>query len=471
MSRVAVARQPAAQSGIPSQRPVRLALAPAAREDRQDGLRFTLKEKVYQDNITDINEFLVRDALRELGDTTRTELSERLGLSPASISRIVRRLVKAGIVSEHAGSEEGPGRKSDIIRFNARSACVLAVDLGGTKCHGAIADLAAATLAEDYRETFSEEDPGHTLLACIDALRAEARRRELEVRAVVVGIPAVPDPDTGLVGEGPNVGWEEYDLIGLLREHVREPFRIENDVTLAAIGQAWRGEGQAATGFVTLSLGTGIGGAIFANGEIVRGRQNSAGEIGYMLTSPDQLRSDPAAPAFESVASGPAIAARARELLNAGEDSTLDGREVTAADVFQSAAAGDALSTRVIDELLDHVAIMVINVAAVLNPERIIFDGSVGRALEPYTEELLARVDGRIPHIPEIRYSRLGPNATVIGAIAGALVLERETDARRVLGDLGDLPARSAPGLASVPAYGVLAEEAPSSGDSDKRSD
>jgi glucokinase len=424
---------------------------------------------MYQDNITDINEFLVRDALRELGETTRSELSERLGLSPASISRIVRRLVKAGIVSEHAGSEEGPGRKSDIIRFNARSACVLAVDLGGTKCHGAIADLAAETLAEDYRGTFSEEDPGETLLACIDALRAEAKSRDLEVRALVVGIPAVPDPDTGLVGEGPNVGWEEYDLIGLLREHVQEPFRIENDVTLAAIGQAWRGEGQAATGFVTLSLGTGIGGAIFANGQIVRGRQNSAGEIGYMLTSPDQLRAGPSAPALESVASGPAIAARAKHLLADGARSSLTGDPITAADVFEAAAAGDELAGRVIDELLDHVSIMVLNVAALLNPERIIFDGSVGRALEPYTAEMLGRVEGRLPHLPEVRYSRLGPNATVIGAIAGALVLERETDARRVLGELGDLPARSAPGLASVPAYGALDEDGtPSDGPDDQ---
>ena len=84
-------------------------------------------------NLTpDINEFLVRDALRERGQLTRKELSEELGLSPASISRIVRRLVTAGIVSEEATASEGPGRKSDLIRFNTRSGSVIAVDLGGT---------------------------------------------------------------------------------------------------------------------------------------------------------------------------------------------------------------------------------------------------------------------------------------------------------------------------------------------------
>jgi glucokinase len=412
---------------------------------------------MYQNSVTDINEFLVRDALRERGELTRKELSEKLGLSPASISRIVRRLVNAGIVSEESTSSEGPGRKSDIIKFNSRSACVIAVDLGGTKCHGAVADLAAEVLAEDYRATHDNGDPTQALLGCIDALRDEAVTHGLEVRAVVVGIPAVPDPDSGLVVAGPNVDWEGYDLIGLLRQHVVEPLRIENDVTLAAIGQAWRGEGRAVSGFVTLSLGTGIGGAIFANGQLVRGRHNSAGEIGYLLTSREQLRrTDGAAAPLESVASGPAIAARALELLKEGAKSRLSVDDISAAEVFGAAGEGDPLAEQVIDELIDYVSMAVIDVAAVLDPERIIFDGSVGRALEPHVERIVERTKACIPHVPELRFSKLGPNATVIGAIAGALALERETDARQAL---GELPTDQIQALPSVPPYGEFARD------------
>jgi glucokinase len=411
---------------------------------------------MYQSPATDLNEFLVRDALRERGQLTRKELSEDLGLSPASISRIVRRLVNAGVVSEEATSSEGPGRKSDIIRFNSRSACVIAVDLGGTKCHGVLADLAAEVLAEDYRPTHDQGDPTKALLGCIAMLRTEAASRGLEVRAVVVGIPAVPDPDSGLVVAGPNVHWEGYDLIGLLREQLREPFRIENDVTLAAIGQAWRGEGRALSGFVTLSLGTGIGGAIFANGQLVRGRHNSAGEIGYLLTSRAQLRERDGTAAFESVASGLAIAARARELMNGGVTSRLPAKDLAAADVFRAAAGGDELAERVIDELIDYVAMAVVDVAAMLDPERIILDGSIGRALEPYVERIIGRVAPRVPHVPELRFSKLGPNATVIGAIAGALALERESEARRAL---GGLPTDRIQTLPSIPPYGALAHD------------
>ena len=407
-------------------------------------------------NITpDINEFLVRDALRERGQLTRKELSEELALSPASISRIVRRLVNAGIVSEEAIPSDGPGRRSDIIRFNSRSGCVIAVDLGGTKCHGVVADLAAEILAEDERPTYGQGAPTNALLACIETLRAESAALALEVRAIVVGIPAVPDPDSGLVGSGPNVQWEGYDLIGLLSEHLAEPFRIENDVTLAAIGQAWRGEGRALSGFVTLSLGTGIGGAVFANGQLVRGRHNLAGEIGYLLTSRSQLRNSDGA-ALESVASGAAIAARARELLGVGAQSRLRPDDLTAADVFRAAADGDEVAERVIDEVVDYVAMAIVDVAAVLDPERIILDGSIGRALEPYVERILERIASCIPHVPELRFSKLGPNATVIGAIAGALALERETDARRAL---GELPTDRLQALPSIPPYGALASD------------
>jgi glucokinase len=272
----------------------------------------------------------------------------------------------------------------------------------------------------------------------------------------------VPDPDTGLVGSGPNVDWEGYDLIGLLRERVVEPFRIENDVTLAAIGQAWRGEGKAANGFVTLSIGTGIGAAAFANGQVLRGRHNAAGEIATLLMSREQLHAEPGVVSgLESVASGPAIARRAVELVEGGARSSMSTEGLTAQGVFEAANEGDAVAREVIEELLDYVAITIIDLAAVLDPERIILDGSVGRALEPYADAITERVARRLPHVPSFRFSRLGPNATVIGAIAGALALDRELEARRTVAEIPDDGLRA---LANLPSYGEQFDGPPGDG-------
>jgi glucokinase len=393
--------------------------------------------------VTELNEFLVLDAVRSAGELTRPELGERLGLSQASVSRIVKRLLADDVITEYAGKTEGPGRNRAILRFNARAGAVLAVDLGGTKCHGALADLAGDILDEDYRRTFEHPEAADTLLASIASLRAAADRAGLPVRAVAVGIPALLDPDTGLAVAGPNLGWDGFDLTGVLKSALAEPFTVDNDVNLAALGQAWRGEGRGASSFVTLSLGTGIGGAVVLDGRVVRGRHNAAGEIGYLLSAPGELRRGTGGPALESRAAGPAIAARARELAAQDPSGTvLDPAGATGADVFAAAAAGDPVAAAVLDETVEYVAMAIANITAVLDPQRVILDGSVGRALEPYVPRIAELVGRSTFAAPEVVVSRLGPNATVVGAIAGALALERRSTTPAALSFAPGIPSR-----------------------------
>src|SRR5579859_2929610 len=107
-------------------------------------------------SITAVNEFLVLDAIRSAGQATRPQLGSSLGLSQASVSRIVRRLLAQGLVIEEPGQSDGVGRHRDVLRFNHRAGAVIAIDLGGTKCHGALADLAGGVVGEDVRQTRSE---------------------------------------------------------------------------------------------------------------------------------------------------------------------------------------------------------------------------------------------------------------------------------------------------------------------------
>src|ERR1035438_4953502 len=310
-------------------------------------------------SVTEVNEFLVLDAIRSAGEATRPQLATSLGLSAASVSRIVRRLLAQGVVSDEPGPSEGVGRNRDLLRFNRRAGAVIAIDLGGTKCHGALADLAGEVAGEDVRPTFASGSPAQSLLASVVALRDAAAREDLPVRAVSVGIPAVINPDTGLVDAGPNVHWHGFDLVGLLNEELSEPFVVENDVNLAALGEAWRGAGAGIGSFVTLSLGTGIGAAIVLDGNLVRGRHNAAGEIGYLITGRSQLRGRPAA-GLEGLISGAALTERARVLIKARpERSGLDPSSLTPALLFEAAAAGDPVARMVIGELIDQVAITV----------------------------------------------------------------------------------------------------------------
>jgi glucokinase len=382
-------------------------------------------------SVTEVNEFLVLDAIRSAGQATRPQLATSLGLSAASVSRIVKRLLAQGLVSDEPGPSDGVGRNRDLLRFNRRAGAVIAIGLGGTKCHGALADLAGEVVREDVRPTFASGSPAQSLLASVAALREAAAQEDLPVRAVSVGIPAVINPDTGLVDAGPNVDWHGFDLVGLLNQELSEPFVVENDVNLAALGEAWRGAGVGTGSFVTLSLGTGIGAAIVLDGNLVRGRHNAAGEIGYLVTGRSQLRGRPAA-GLEGLISGAALTERARVLIKARPERTaLDPSAVTPALLFEAAAA-DPVARVVIGELIDQVAITVTAITAFVDPERVILDGSIGRALAPYLGKIDALVSRAAYRAPELATSALGPNATVIGAIASALARHRESNAPAV---------------------------------------
>jgi glucokinase len=375
-------------------------------------------------NIAELNTFLVLDAIRSRGHLTRRQLGNDLGLSDASISRIVKRLLAAGLIAEEPGAGAVRGRIPAVLRFIGPPGGVIAVDLGGTRCHGALADLAGGVVTEDFRPAAEGREAVGALLGCIAALEARAAALAMPVRAAVVGIPALIDPATGLATAGPNVHWQGLDLLGMLREHLTLPFEVDNDVNLGALGQAWRGAGRGAHSFVLISLGTGIGGAVVIDGHLIRGRHNAAGEVAYFPAVRDGTRR-PAG--FEDVASGTALRARAAELIASGLPSELQAGYAVA-DIFAAARGGDEVGRQVVAELVGHVAAAIVGATALVDPERIILDGSIGRALEPWLEDLRAAVTAGVFRPPDMVISALGPNATVLGAIARALAVVAELD-------------------------------------------
>ncbi|HEY1762303.1 MAG TPA: ROK family transcriptional regulator [Acidimicrobiales bacterium] len=358
--------------------------------------------------------------------TTRTEIGEQLGLSPASISRIVRRLLNEGLVLEEPGESEGLGRNANAIRFNELAGSVIAIDLGGTKCLGVLADLLGNVLYEEERPSFANGNPEENLLTTIENLFKASLELELPVRSLGIGIPAVLDPDTGLITSGPNVQWEDFDLVSLLRGRLDEPFIIDNDVNLAALGEAWRGIGVDAHSFVTFSFGTGIGAAVVIDGELIRGRHNAAGEVGNILADRSQIQNF--GPNLEHLISGAALVNGAREYMaKSPEKSELSQIEITPRSIFEAASRGDGVAQQVISDLVEHIALVVTNCIAFIDPELVVFEGSIGRALEPYLGRIEDLVERAMCRRPIISTSTLGPNATIIGAIASALLLDIET--------------------------------------------
>lgn len=308
---------------------------------------------------------------------------------------------------------------------------VIGVDLGGTKCHGLLAELDGTVLAQQVSATRPAE--AHTdVLTCVSALTAEATTMGRTVATLVVGVPGVVEPSTGLVGGAPNLGWDGFALADLLAaEWGQGVVGVENDAQLAALAEARSGVAHGVRDFVLVAIGTGIGAAVVVDGRLVTGQHNAAGEVGAMVFDRAQLRESTGRGlgVFERSAGGPGIAARAANLLDGASQtasgSSLRDVEVTPQAVLDAWRRGDPVGRRTVDGLLDDLAMAFIALVAVLDPELIVLDGGVGRSLGPELDDLGARMARHVPPGFRLAVAATVPTSSAAGAVLAAAELAR----------------------------------------------
>ncbi len=377
----------------------------------------------------ELNEQLVLDFVHAHATTTRPEIAASLGLSAATVSRAIRRLVVRDLVREQPGQSTG-GRPRTTLSFNALSGCVIGIDLGGTKCHAMLSDLAGGLLYEEVRPSDADGSPFETLVGSVERLTQRRERAGAPLAAVAVGVPAIVDASSGVAVGGPNVRWHGFPLLSELRDRLDVPFVVDNDVNLAALGHAWKGDARGLSDFVILSLGTGIGAAVVVDGRLLRGRNSGAGEVGYMVLDRDLLRAERPGDlgSFETLASGVGVAMLASEALRADRSrSSLRSlpHAVSSLDLFAAADAGDAIATDIVGGVVDHVAMVVIALGSVVDPDVVVLDGSVGLALGRWAPDIEALAARHLPTHPRVLTSTLAGEATALGAVAAALDLSR----------------------------------------------
>lgn len=252
---------------------------------------------------------------------------------------------------------------------------------------------------------------------------------------VGIGSPGPLNRQTGTVINTPNLGWRNFPLRDLIANAVGLPATLDNDANCATYGEWWLGAGKNVDTLVGLTLGTGIGGGIVFGGKIFHGVSDAAGEIGHMTIDSTGRRCNCGNyGCLEAYASGPAIAARAVEGIEAGAESLLPGlvegklQAVTAATVYEAVVLGDPYANEVMRETAKFLGTGIANIINVLNPEMIVISGGVTRAGDhlfvPLRAEVRRRAFRSAEEACQIVSARLPGTAGVIGA---AGVFKRET--------------------------------------------
>jgi len=350
--------------------------------------------------VSQVNRTALVQTLRTDGPMTLTELQARTGLSPATVNRLVESMRREGLVVDVGVAASTGGRPPRLIGYNARASAVIAVDLGARTIDAALYDLSGEQLVAERAATQDDgtgEDSANVfdrVAELVERLIGSATELGAPCRAIAVGVPGTVRTDTGMVEFAPSLRWWNMPLADLLAERVGIPVVVENDVNLRALAEHRFGAGRGMSTMVVLAVGTGVGAGLIVGGELYRGAQGGAGEVGYLLMSRDSVaRPWPGFGDLESRVGGPAIARRA-----AAGSTRLDAAEVVA-----RVRGGDETASALFREVVDDLAVAVANLSVVLNPEAVVLTGGVGdAAADLLLPALRARLQGRIPLVPRV---------------------------------------------------------------------
>lgn len=323
---------------------------------------------------------------------------------------------------------------------------IVGVDLGGTNIVVGLLPLEGGEVAS-LRTLPTEAGRGAKFVVdrivsmveeAIERTLSERGGRRDQVLGVGIGSPGPLDRKTGTVINTPNLGWRNFPLRDLVANALQLPATLDNDANCATYGEWWLGAGREVSTLVGLTLGTGIGGGVVLNGEIYHGCSDAAGEIGHMTIDSNGRRCKCGNyGCLEQYASGPAIAVRAVEGIEAGSESMLvdmvDGKldDVTAATVYEAAVLGDAYAGEVVKDTARFLGAGVANIVNILNPQMIVIAGGVTRAgdylFEPLRAEVRRRAFRSAQECCSIVSAQLPGTAGVVGAAA---VFKKETYGR-----------------------------------------
>lgn len=382
-----------------------------------------------------LNQSAILDLIRNQGPISRVEVAKQLRLSAATVTRIVQKLLDENLVVEVAQGSSITGRKPILLQLNYKASFIIGVDQGGTKIAGAVADLEGELLA---RQRALSSEAGNSKASNLDRLltvieellsasRAAIGETQGRIRGIGIGVAGVVRGD-GTVVWAPALGWRDLPLEQIVRERFGIPTFVENDVNLAALGELWFGAGKGLRNLICVSIGTGIGAALIVDGRLYRGRTNSAGEIGYVITDRSQLgRTFDGFGPLESLAAASAVAERARALLADGRPSQMrslvhgDLSLLTAEEVCQAARQSDQVAQQIVSDTADALAIGLSNAINLFDPDIVILNGGLLRSSDLFIDRIHGLLRGTVPDLPPIVVSPLGEDAALKGAIAYAI--------------------------------------------------
>ena len=350
---------------------------------------------------------------------SRHELSVATGLSPASVTNVIRELRDEGIVIEAGSVDSDGGRPRVMLDINAEHGYVIGADVGETRVRVELFDL---TMTERAKAEYPLNPASHDvdvvvslILSGLNAVLTDSAIDPAAVLGVGIGVPGIVEQGPEVLFHGQTYGWEAVPLERLLRNGTDLPMRFENCAKTMGQAELWFGAGRGTRNAVVALIGSGVGASLISGGTTYQGATSSAAEWGHTVIVADGRKCRcGSAGCLEAYVGAEAILERyGRSTAGLDEESALAA--------LIDAAGTSALAAAILEETAGYLGAGIANLINLFNPERVIIGGwaglLLGRRLLPAIRESARKHSLRHPFAAtSIELGQLGPDAVTLGA-------------------------------------------------------
>lgn len=259
------------------------------------------------------------------------------------------------------------------------------VDVGGTTVKLGLFQADGQVMDKWEIVTRTQEKGKHILPDIAASIQAKISEKAIEIQDVAgvgIGVPG-PVKEDGTVLNAVNLGWGIFNVANELEKLTHLKVKAGNDANVAALGEMWQGGGRGSKNVVMITLGTGVGGGIIHNGEIITGTNGAGGEVGHIHVEDSETDTCGCGKkgCLEQMASATGVVRLANKALELSDSpSLLRNGEISAKAVFDAVKENDALAISVAEQFGKYLGTALANVAAVTDPEVFVIGGGVSKA-------------------------------------------------------------------------------------------
>jgi predicted NBD/HSP70 family sugar kinase len=378
------------------------------------------------------NKVRVLELIRNKKEITRADIIRLTQLSAPTVTRIIEALLEKKIIKQDEHGSSKGGRPPQIIRFDSKNNYVIGIDIGGTTIRAGLSNLDGEFIFEIHRPTalaLGFEGVMAQVGELIQKLLNRAESKKEMVFGIGVSVCGIVDSKTGIVAYSPVFNWTNVDVTKELSKYTDLKITIGNDAQLIALGELFYGIGKQYDHFITISLGYGIGSGIVVNRQPFYGWEGYTGELGHIVIDPHSKWKgrEGIYGTLEALASGYGIADIAKEMIEAGEPTSLSELSVSSINtkaVVKAAIEGDPLATKIIDSAADYIGVAIDTVVKLFNPQAISLSGGILR-----NDYLVDRIKRKVESVSLPPYkgkvailaSSFGEEAALMGAVSAIL--------------------------------------------------